>query len=151
MLQDLFLRMDGIVNFYGIYFRECKKLLGIWDLFSQKCPKFAKICLTKISTIKVSNWQYIKNTNCPHCFQYFFCYSIDATNTNCLAKFINDSPSSKANCKIVVVHLAGTPHLCIFAKRDINMYEELRYDYGCAQLEWRKVSSHFKAWYPLWT
>jgi SET domain-containing protein len=37
--------------------------------------------------------------------------------------------------KIVV---DGTPHLCIFALKDIHEGSELRYDYGVPEAPWRK-------------
>jgi hypothetical protein len=36
------------------------------------------------------------------------------------------------------MEINGQPHLAIYAKRDINMGEELRYDYGVKDLPWRK-------------
>lgn len=35
--------------------------------------------------------------------------------------------------------IGGTTRLCLFAKRDIDAEEELRYDYGIDDLPWRKV------------
>ena len=46
-------------------------------------------------------------------------------------------PMMNTEMKIIVVD--KTPHLCIFAVRDIKCNEELRYDYGIPDLPWRKV------------
>ncbi|XP_057297310.1 histone-lysine N-methyltransferase set-1-like [Hydractinia symbiolongicarpus] len=67
--------------------------------------------------------------------------SIDATNSDCLARLVNDSPFNKSNCKMEVVEVDGRPHLCLFSIREISPYEELRYDYGVGGLEWRKVGT----------
>lgn len=65
--------------------------------------------------------------------------SIDATNSDCLARMVNDCPQSKANCKMEIIDVDGSPRLCLFALRNICKHEELRYDYGVADLSWRKV------------
>jgi hypothetical protein len=38
-----------------------------------------------------------------------------------------------------ILDVDGTPHLCLFAVKDVKQFEELRYDYGCGELDWRKV------------
>ena len=63
--------------------------------------------------------------------------SIDAANTDCLAKWINDD--KRANCVIKKLMIDRSPHLCIFALKDLSLDEELRYDYGTAGLPWQKV------------
>ncbi len=35
------------------------------------------------------------------------------------------------------IMVGDTPHLCLFAKRDILLKEEISYDYGVANLPWR--------------
>lgn len=72
-----------------------------------------------------------------------FClYSIDAKNSNRLAKFVNDSPGRFANCKAKTLTVNSRPHLIIFATKPIMTGTELRYDYGSgtSNLPWRKVS-----------
>ena len=56
---------------------------------------------------------------------------------------VNDAEhgSPKENTCVRVVMVDGRPHLCIFATKDINIGEELRYDYGIADLPWRKKVS----------
>ena len=66
-------------------------------------------------------------------------FSINAENSNCIARMVNDSPSSKANCKIKMIEIDGIPRLCLFAIRDIAQNEELRYNYDAPHLPWRKV------------
>jgi len=67
--------------------------------------------------------------------------SIDASSSNRLAKFVNDSPARYANCKVKAMHLDGKPHLILFALKTISAGTELRYDYGTGNrtLEWRRV------------
>ena len=52
---------------------------------------------------------------------------------------VNDAVAPKANCKMVAVNDGKNPHLCLFAVRDIEVWEELRFDYGVPNLPWRKV------------
>ena len=67
-------------------------------------------------------------------------YSIDATSSTCLARFVNDSPSKFCNCKMVLHVYNGEPNLCLVALKDILPEEELRYDYGekNKKLFWRQ-------------
>ena len=53
---------------------------------------------------------------------------------------VNDAErgSPKENTCVQVVMVDKLPHLCIFATKDISIGEELRYDYGIADLPWRK-------------
>ena len=53
---------------------------------------------------------------------------------------VNDAEKgdAKQNCVMKIVEVDNTPHLCIFATKDIEA-EELRYDYGVSNLPWRKV------------
>ncbi|XP_022106564.1 uncharacterized protein LOC110987795 isoform X2 [Acanthaster planci] len=78
-------------------------------------------------------------------FQFHFkhnnvTYSIDAFDSTCLARWINDDWKTP-NCimKKMVFH-DRTPHLCLFSLCDIDVDEELRYDYGVADLPWRNES-----------
>ena len=52
----------------------------------------------------------------------------------------NDAPSGHPleNSFMAVVVVDKVPHLCLFAKRDIETGEELRYDYGDPTAPWRK-------------
>ena len=65
-----------------------------------------------------------------------FIYSVDATNTECLGRYVNDS--SVPNCIVKVNVHDGVPHLCIYALSDIQCGLELRYNYGVPGLCWRK-------------
>lgn len=52
---------------------------------------------------------------------------------------VNDAKESLANCKMRKVLVGSKPILCLFAKRPIEIGEELRYNYGVADLPWRKL------------
>lgn len=72
-------------------------------------------------------------------YKHIFCFSIDASTTVCLARMVNDVDKfTKANCIIKKIIVNNAPHLCIFALRDINKDDELRYDYGEKNTPWRK-------------
>ena len=49
---------------------------------------------------------------------------MDANNTKCLAKYVNDSPKGNCVMKEILVH--DEPFLCFFATRDIPAGMELR-------------------------
>jgi len=74
-----------------------------------------------------------------HCFLFAF-HSIDASFVSGLGRLVNDS-LHEPNCKIKVIHVEEKPHLCLFAMRDIEVHEELRYSYGPKslndELPWR--------------
>ena len=53
---------------------------------------------------------------------------MDATNTECLAKCVNDSPKGNCVMKKILVH--DEPFLCLFATCGIPAGMELRYSYG---------------------
>ena len=52
---------------------------------------------------------------------------IDATRAGSIAHLINHS--CEPNCYSRVISVLGDEHIIIFAKRDINPWEELTYDY----------------------
>lgn len=67
--------------------------------------------------------------------------SVDATADNGrMGRLLNDAVGTMKNCIMKVIYVEGTPKLCLFANRDINAGEELRYDYGVENLPWREVS-----------
>lgn len=71
---------------------------------------------------------------------YFcFCFSIDATESNRLGKFVNDAPPRYANCVAKTMMVLGQPHVILFASRDIPAGSEIDYNYGGGNLPWRKV------------
>ena len=61
---------------------------------------------------------------------FFFVFSIEATFSIVIGKFVNDSPQSFANCQMKQYLLDGIPHLCLVAKKKISKDTDLRYDYG---------------------
>uniref|UniRef100_A0AAQ6II84 SET domain-containing protein n=1 Tax=Anabas testudineus TaxID=64144 RepID=A0AAQ6II84_ANATE len=54
-----------------------------------------------------------------------------------LGRLVNDN-HTHPNCKMKKVIAEGKPHLCLFAVRDINVGEEITYDYGGTDWPWRK-------------
>ena len=73
---------------------------------------------------------------------FIFTFSIDATNDIFhQGRMVNDAEKgdAKQNCVMKIVEVDNNPHLCIFATKDIEAGEELRYDYGVPNLPWRKV------------
>ena len=69
---------------------------------------------------------------------------MDATNTECLAKYVNDSPKGNCVMKKILVH--DEPFLCLFVTCNIPAGMELRYGYGDPKkvnLWWRNNVSFF--------
>ncbi|XP_078322112.1 N-lysine methyltransferase KMT5A-A-like [Crassostrea virginica] len=80
-----------------------------------------------------------------HHYSYLFKWNdkkhvIDATNFDRLCKFVNDEESGNFMCnstmKLKIFN--SYPRLCLFANRQINKGEEVRYDYGEKDVPWRK-------------
>jgi len=78
---------------------------------------------------------------CPNIilFLIFSFFSIDATKTDCLGRYVNDSwPLTTKNAYVgpIIDH----ERLClgIFASKNIAVGEEVRYNYGAPNLPWRK-------------
>ena len=69
-------------------------------------------------------------------------FSIDATTSDCTARYVNDTPTNTSNCVMKKVVYQQEVRLCLFSNRDINPGDELRYDYGgdSSSLYWRSVS-----------
>jgi hypothetical protein len=68
----------------------------------------------------------------------FLC-SIDATvPSTALGRLVNDGIEEKQNCHMKLVPFDNTPHLCLFATKDIAPHTELRYNYGIEDLPWRE-------------
>lgn len=75
------------------------------------------------------------------CKSVLYFNSIDASNyTDRLMRFVNDSPSKYANCRVKTVVVNERPHLALFATKNILPGTEIRYNYGTASLPWRKVT-----------
>lgn len=67
-------------------------------------------------------------------------FSIDATRDNgSLGRLVNDGTGHSENAVMKIVKVGEIPRLCLFAKRDISLAEEIRYDYGVDDLPWREV------------
>lgn len=67
---------------------------------------------------------------------FFILNSIDATNDDgSFGRLVNDS--ADPNCKMKKIFVNGTPHLCLFAIKDIKRDDEITYDYGGDNLTWR--------------
>lgn len=70
----------------------------------------------------------------------YFVYSFDAYNAkDCNAKFANDAKGPKENAYVKKIVDDRIPRLFIMAKRNIKKDEEIRYDYGQPNAEWRMV------------
>jgi len=59
---------------------------------------------------------------------------IDGTHSEKLGKYINDSKVPNSIMRVKMVN--ETPHLCLYAIRDIASGIELRYDYGDPLASW---------------
>lgn len=71
-----------------------------------------------------------------------FIYSIDATKSKQMGKFVNDSGPKHQNCVIqAIFDEENKLHLCLFARKFIPKFTELRYsyDFNSKDLLWRKV------------
>ena len=66
-----------------------------------------------------------------------FVFSVDATFTTRIGKFINDS--SRPNCRVKAIKHFNQIFFCLFALTDIDKGTEIRYSYGAPGLVWRKV------------
>jgi histone-lysine N-methyltransferase SETD8 len=78
--------------------------------------------------------EYAKNHNIGS-YMYFFEYKgkkmcVDATNESKYKGRLVNHSFLKPNLKSRVVELPDSIHLCLFAKRNIQIGEELIYDYG---------------------
>ncbi|XP_052692480.1 N-lysine methyltransferase KMT5A-like isoform X3 [Crassostrea angulata] len=82
----------------------------------------------------------IKHTSYMFYFKWNGVKCIDATNTERKGKYIKDEEvgSPLNNCVMRLLVTENYPRLCLFANRDIKAGEELRYDYGEANLPWRQ-------------
>ena len=65
-------------------------------------------------------------------------FSIDASDSNSIARMVNDSTGKRANCKMKKLMIDEKPRLCLYALRDLVVGEQLLYDYGVVDLPWRK-------------
>ncbi|XP_076860752.1 uncharacterized protein LOC143518327 [Brachyhypopomus gauderio] len=64
-------------------------------------------------------------------------WTIDASKDNrSLGRLVNDDHISP-NCMMKKVFVDGSPHLCLFAIRDIQPGDEITYDYGDSAWPWR--------------
>ncbi|XP_048857640.1 uncharacterized protein LOC125725069 isoform X4 [Brienomyrus brachyistius] len=54
-----------------------------------------------------------------------------------LGRLVNDEHRNP-NCRMKVVDVEGSPHLCLFAVRDILSGEEINYNYGDSDWPWRR-------------
>ncbi|XP_046567598.1 N-lysine methyltransferase KMT5A-A-like, partial [Haliotis rubra] len=101
---------EGCYMFY-FYFQGKKKMhFRIFFMFS------AEICTSNVNN-----------------------FSIDATEAYAsLGRMVNDVDSRHENCVMKLIQHEAQPHLCLFATRDVQVGEELKYDYGDNTVNWRK-------------
>ena len=64
--------------------------------------------------------------------------SVDASSSERKAKYINDEWQSPANAGVEKLLIDNKPRLGVFAKRSIQVGEEIRYNYGNIDAPWRK-------------
>ncbi|XP_065930734.1 N-lysine methyltransferase KMT5A isoform X2 [Magallana gigas] len=83
----------------------------------------------------------IKHTSYMFYFKWNGLKCIDETNTERKGKYIKDEEvgSPLNNCVMRLLVTENYPRLCLFANRDIKAGEELRYDYGEANLPWQQI------------
>lgn len=62
------------------------------------------------------------------CFRLDTRYIVDATTSGNLARFINHSCEPNCCCRVIASE-DGSHHIVIFASREINIGEEITYDY----------------------
>ncbi|XP_030829920.1 uncharacterized protein LOC115919806 isoform X2 [Strongylocentrotus purpuratus] len=66
-------------------------------------------------------------------------YSIDASDPEAgLGRWINDDHKAPNSVMKKIILHDSSPHLCLFACDDIQVGEEIRYDYGTKDLPWRQ-------------
>ena len=70
----------------------------------------------------------------------FHNFSLDATNSRRIGRYINDSSRAYINSSMKKVIVNNQPKLCLFALKEIDEGTEIRYDYGepSSVLPWRK-------------
>lgn len=96
---------------------------------------YTHLILSTVTT-NVNYWLLLKLSFSRHFCN--FC-SIDATFSRQLGRYVNDGIFKEQNGKVrVVLDSAGKPHLCIFASKNIEKGDEIRFDYGVKNLPWRK-------------
>ena len=74
--------------------------------------------------------------------------SIDATSSSSFGRLVNDADKTHANSKMRKVDDNGRIKLALFAIRPILKGEEISYDYGETQLEWRSQVRKLTSWKP---
>ena len=95
-----------------------------------------KICF--IDTIQNQHSHYtviLFVLSCFHSLIFLSRFSVDATFTDGIGKYINDSPVP--NCSMKIVVRMEKPHLCLRSLKYIKEDTELRYNYGVKGLWWR--------------
>ncbi|XP_065642373.1 uncharacterized protein LOC136074003 [Hydra vulgaris] len=71
--------------------------------------------------------------------------SIDATDSQCLGRYINDAPEKFSNCLPRTCIIDGKESLMLFAKKYIPKDTELRYNYGDGSNQcWRKNKKYLQ-------
>ncbi|XP_066926505.1 uncharacterized protein [Clytia hemisphaerica] len=76
-------------------------------------------------------------------------YCIDATDTDRLGRYVNDSKNFNCFTKVIADPMSTKLHLGIFAAKHIAIGEELRYDYTDTNLFWRRKDEFKKYRDPL--
>nr|XP_034299375.1 uncharacterized protein LOC105334630 isoform X2 [Crassostrea gigas] len=73
-------------------------------------------------------------------------YCLDATESSRKGRFANDAAPGDVhrNASVKCLSSEGKPYLALFADREIEIGEEIRYDYGVPDLPWRKQGKECK-------
>lgn len=63
---------------------------------------------------------------------------LDATyEDGSMGRLVNDNHKD-SNCTMKLIEVDSKPYLCLFATRNIQGKEEIRYNYGTGSFPWRK-------------
>uniref|UniRef100_A0A7M5X251 SET domain-containing protein n=1 Tax=Clytia hemisphaerica TaxID=252671 RepID=A0A7M5X251_9CNID len=69
-------------------------------------------------------------------------YILDATRSNRIGRFINDSPPRHLNAVPKAIYIDHKVHLCFFAAKDMPRGSEVRYSYSSKHLTWRSKAHY---------
>ena len=76
--------------------------------------------------------------------------SIDATDEPkrepCFGRLVNHGEKTEINAKMKLLEMEGKPILALFALRNIQEGEEIRYCYGVKNLPWKKTQVSILYW-----
>lgn len=62
-----------------------------------------------------------------------------------MARYVNDGWGGQENAVVKKIIHGNSPHLCLFAKSTISVREEITYDYGDKDADWRSKVGFYLA------